>query len=213
MIKAIIFDLDDTLYPEMDYVKSGFKAISKELSDDTVYQKLHALFLQDRKDVYQRAGFSEEQCRRCVEIYRNHYPDISLGKETKELLENLRGNGYKTGIITDGEPDRQKKKISALGLYDIVDKIIITDELGGAEYRKPHQKAFEWMKKLLDVEFEEMMYVGDNPEKDFYIGSIFPIVTVRFLNKNSLYKNRNYKNNVMETFRIERLDDLITLIE
>lgn len=55
MIKAVIFDLDDTLCPEIEYVKSGFRKIAKAYDDSALYEKLYSLFLLDRNNVYQRA--------------------------------------------------------------------------------------------------------------------------------------------------------------
>jgi len=213
MIKAVIFDLDDTLYQETDYVKSGFCAVAKEFGDSAVAERLFKLFSDDNKNVYQRAGFSEEECQRCIDIYRNHYPDIHLNKEDKSLLQKLKADGYKLGIITDGTPERQKRKIDALGLCGIMDNIIITDGLGGIEFRKPNPRSFELMRDFFGVRFDEMMYVGDNPEKDFYIGSVYPITTVRIANHNSIYYNRDYRCGVMENFRVDNLADLTALIK
>lgn len=167
MIKAVIFDLDDTLCFETDYVKSGFCAIADAFGDKNIADKLWELFCQDKTNVYQRAGFSKKQCEQAVDIYRNHKPNLNLSTEVKTTLLALRQKGYMLGIITDGRPNGQRAKIEALGLEKLVDKIIITDELGGVEYRKPNPKAFELMKEHFGVEFCEMVYVGDNLSKDF----------------------------------------------
>lgn len=206
MIKAIVFDLDDTLFPEIEYVKSGFRAIAKEFGDD-FYEKLWNLFCEDRKDVYQRAGFPEAQCKRCIEIYRNHFPDIRLDKETEETLVSLKEKGYKLGIITDGRPEGQRNKIKALGLDNIMDYIIVTDEFGGETFRKPHPKSFELMREKLGVEFDEMMYIGDNPKKDFYIGSIYPIITIRIMN-NGLHSANAYYEDVKENVTISNIIEI-----
>ncbi len=210
MIKAIVFDLDDTLIPETEYVKSGFRAIAEEFGSE-LYEKLWKLFCEDRKNVYQRAGFSEEICKRCIEIYRNHFPDIRLDKSTEEVLLNLKKNGYKLGVITDGRPVGQRNKIKALALDKIMDCIIVTDELGGEEFRKPNPKAFELMREKLNVEFYEMMYVGDNPKKDFYIGSIYPITTVRLFNQ-GIHSNVEYFENIREKKRVLKISDLIDTV-
>lgn len=211
MIKAIVFDLDDTLIPETEYVKSGFRAIAKEFGSE-LYEKLWKLFCEDRKNVYQRAGFSEEQCKRCIEIYRNHFPDIKLDKETEETLVSLKEKGYKLGIITDGRPGGQRNKIKALGLDKVMDYIIVTDELGGGEFRKPNPKAFEVMREKLQVEFDEMMYVGDNPKKDFYIGSVYPITTVRVLD-DGLYNENSYYKGIREKYQINEVCKMRCLLD
>ncbi len=206
MIKAVVFDLDDTLIPEYEYVKSGFRAIAKKFGSE-LYETLWKLFCEDKKNVYQRAGFSEEMCSLCIEIYRSHFPDIRLSNDTEKTLITLKEKGYKLGIITDGRPEGQRNKIKALGLDKIMDFIIVTDELGGETFRKPNPKAFELMREALGVEFDEMMYVGDNPKKDFYIGSIYPITTVRVLS-DGIYNDCDYLGGVKENFRIYNFEEL-----
>lgn len=211
MIKAVVFDLDDTLVPEIEYVKSGFKAIAEALGDDQLYLTLFSLFERNRENVYQRAGLTEEQCKRCIEIYREHMPKLTLSHEGKQVIDNLKRKKIKLGIITDGRPIGQHNKIKALGLNELMDYIIVTDELGGPEYRKPNPKAFEIMRQKLDVEFHEMVYVGDNPSKDFYIGSIYPIKTVRMVS-GGLYTEYEYFNQVREQLTIFDFEDLLKIV-
>lgn len=208
MIKAIVFDLDDTLYSEIEYVKSGFRAIARHFKDETLYKRLWDLFCEDRENVYQRMGFSDDVCSRCIEIYRNHKPDISLDEGILEVLFNLKKKGYKLGIITEGRPDGQWRKIYSLGLDKIMDAIIISDEIGGISCRKPSPKPFEAIREKLGVEFDEMVYIGDNPEKDFFIGSIYPIKTVRVNNDVSIYKDAEYLENVKEDIFINYLSEI-----
>lgn len=207
MIKAVIFDLDDTLIPEIEYVKSGFRAIADYFNNNSLYNKLYDLFETDRQNVYQRAGFSEEKCKKCIEIYRSHMPDISLDDETYALLSELKSKGYLMGIITDGRPEGQQNKIKALGLDKIMDCIIVTDEVLGIDFRKPSVKAFELMREKLGVGFNEMMYVGDNPAKDFYVGSIYPITTIQIVNDN-LYKDNEFYKNVFPVHKIKLLGEV-----
>lgn len=208
MIKAYVFDLDDTLCPEIEYVKSGFRAIAKAFDDKKLYDKLYSLFKEDKANVYQRAGFDEEQCKKCIAIYRNHMPDISLAQDVVKTLETLKERGYKLGIITDGRPEGQRNKIKALGLDKIMDYIIVTDELGGIEYRKPNPKAFELMKDALKVEFNEMCYVGDNPKKDFFVGSIYPITTIQ-IKCGLMYDKEGYKDEIFPSAIVSSLKEII----
>ena len=207
MIKAIIFDLDDTLYYEIDYVKSGFMAIAKDFGDESIAIKLMSLFEQDKKNVYQRYGFSKEDCDKCIKIYRSHKPEISLSNETKETISDLKARGYKLGIITDGRPEGQWNKIYALGLEKMVDQIIVTDELGGVEFRKPNPKAFELMQELLDVEFCEMMYVGDNPAKDFIAPKNLGMEYRYFYSDNGQYYDNDKK--VYSDVKITKLSEIL----
>ena len=171
-VDAMIFDLDDTLYLERDYVKSGYAAVAREFPQiPRMEEKLWEAFLSGGRAIDQvltDAGMaSEEHCAKALRIYRFHTPNIQLLSGAEDLLLRLRKAGKKLGIITDGRPEGQRAKLEALGLYDLVDEIIVTDELGGVEFRKPNEVAFRLMQQRLNVPFARMMYVGDNLKKDF----------------------------------------------
>ena len=171
-IKVLIFDLDDTLYDEIDYVKSGFLCVAQVLQNvDNVSERLYELFKQGERPIdklLEEEGIvSEEIKTKCLKSYRTQVPNIALSDDVRDLLDLLKKSGYRLGVITDGRVEGQKAKIKALGLDHFIEKIIITDELGGIEYRKPNPKAFEMMRDYFDVRFEEMCYIGDNITKDF----------------------------------------------
>lgn len=192
-LKAVVFDLDDTLYSEKEYIRSGYQAVARRLPEiDDAEAKLWKAF-EDNKaafdEVLKDEGiYTEELKNKCLGWYRCHQPDIHLYDGVKEMLLQLKSNGIKTGIITDGRPEGQRAKINVLGLEKLVDVIIITDELGGIQYRKPCEKVFLLMKEYLDVEFGEMCYVGDNRKKDFVAGEKLGMRTVWVRNVGGLYQ-------------------------
>lgn len=94
-------------------------------------------------------------------------PEIELYDGVRNLILSLKKTGIKVGIITDGSPEGQLNKIIALGLDDLVDDIIITDELGGTQFRKSNDIAFRIMQNRWRTPFEQLVYVGENPNKDF----------------------------------------------
>ncbi|MDE6029925.1 MAG: HAD-IA family hydrolase [Clostridiales bacterium] len=201
MIKAVVFDLDDTLYPEYDYVLSGFGAAGdtaqKQYGIAGAKDELAALFAQSRDKVFDRFAQNHGLDRACVdsmvEVYRTHTPNLVLSDEVRQTLIELRNRGYKLGIITDGRPNGQRAKIDALGLNELVDEIIITDELG-TDCRKPNPKAFTVMAEHLGVTLDQMLYVGDNPQKDFVIGK-HGVKTVRIGN-NGMYADSPYAEGI-----------------
>ncbi len=217
-IKAVVFDLDDTLYPEADYVKSGFHAVGSEIEKrfkiTNADKILFEYFKKDNSDAYGRLlhdygkEFTQADIDKLVDTYRTHTPKITLSKETKNTLLELRQHGFKLGIITDGRPYQQHAKIEALGLKDLVDEIIITDELGGIEYRKPKPAAFFKMCELLNVFPEEMIYVGDNPKKDFAIKKYLPIRTVQLLSC-GIYAEEEYADGILPDGKISNLREFL----
>lgn len=191
-LNAIIFDMDDTLYSEKEYIKSGYREISKLFSDSAYAErKLWTLFSEGKRAIdeflKQENLYSQELKEACLREYRLQMPNIGLYDGVKELLEKLHSI-YKLGLITDGRPEGQRAKIKALKLENYFDEIIVTDELGGPDFRKPNPKAFQIMKKKLGEEYSQMCYVGDNIQKDFIAPEILGMRSVWFRNPDGLYR-------------------------
>lgn len=222
MVKAVVFDLDDTLISEKEYIISGYNHISKLISDKfginkkQIFTDLIKLFEQSSYNVFNRLyekyriEYSNEMIQDLVNEYRGHFPNIQFYDDVIPYLNELKKLEIKTGIVTDGYAVAQRQKLLAVDAEKYFNEIIVTDELG-IKYWKPHPKAFELIREKLEVDFNEMIYVGDNPEKDFYIGSIYPIKTVR-IKREGFYNSRNYLENVIEMYSINRLDEISKLI-
>jgi putative hydrolase of the HAD superfamily len=202
-IKAVIFDLDDTLYLEHDYILSGFKCVANYLStvnglvSNEIYKRLSVLFLENKLEVFNRYLnennlLDKDIFQNCIDIYREHYPDIKLLPLAYYILKWLKNNNYKIGILTDGRPEGQWNKIKALDIEKLCDEIIVTDELGGPEYRKPNELPYNKMLKHLCVTPEQAIYVGDNPAKDFLAANKLGIVTFMIQNEKGLYQTIGY---------------------
>ena len=195
--RAVIFDLDDTLYNEKDYVRSGFDAVAALLPEvDHASAKLYAAFSAGKPaiDTVLQATQIHDPLRKaeCIQAYRTHKPGISLSEDVKDMLIALRNQGIKLGIITDGRPEGQRSKLEALGLYDLVDTVIITDELGGERFRKPNDIAFRIMQCRLSVDYDEMVYIGDNPAKDFLAPKSLGMRWIYYKNPDGLYSREDY---------------------
>lgn len=168
-IMGMIFDLDDTLYSEKQYVRSGYKKLAKLLGDESLTERLWSYFEKGKSaidEVLNELGCMKRKAE-CLEMYREHVPEITLYDGVTDLILELKSKGIKVGIITDGRVSRQKKKIQALGLDKLIDDIIITDSLGGVQFRKPCDIAFRIMMTKWRLNPADIVYVGDNPTKDF----------------------------------------------
>lgn len=186
-VRGVIFDLDDTLYSEKQYIRSGYKMIGEFLGDVNAAGRMWSLFEQGKPavDFYlQETGRTGEK-EKCLALYRSHKPDITLYDGAAELIGKLKEKGIKVGIITDGRPEGQKNKIEALGLE--VDDVIITDELGGAQFRKPNDTAFRLMKDRWKLPYESMVYIGDNADKDYQAPEQLGMRFLLYENNDGLY--------------------------
>ncbi|MDQ6750260.1 MAG: HAD family hydrolase [Actinomycetota bacterium] len=177
--QAIVFDLDDTLYPEEAYVHSGFRAVAAwggehlDIPATQGYIELERLF---REGVRGRtfdawlAGHglsSDGVVGELVRIYRAHAPAIAPFPEAPALLDRLAAD-HALGLLSDGGMEVQNGKLDALGLRRCFDAVVITDELG-REAWKPSPRGFEVLLERLGggLDPERTVYVSDNPVKDF----------------------------------------------
>jgi putative hydrolase of the HAD superfamily len=175
MDHVIVLDVDDTLYLERDYVRSGFEAVAGYLAErgiDGFATAAWQMFLEGvRGDTFDRAlcalGVAPKRTlvRKLVEMYRHHEPSIRLESDARALLKELREEGYDTAAVTDGPPSSQRRKLAALGLDDALAFIVVTGE-HGPHWTKPSQRPFRAVEKEFGVE-RKYVYVADNPRKDF----------------------------------------------
>ena len=188
-LQAAVFDLDDTLYSEKDYVRSGFKAVAAMFpSVPEMAAQLWKAFENGLPaiDAVLVANDLAEHKKEALHAYRSHMPEIEAYPGVRSMLERLRET-KKLALITDGRPEGQRAKIKALGIGTLFDVIVITDELGGLEFRKPNDAAFRLVQKELSVPFEAMAYVGDNPRKDFIAPDKLGMRSVWFRNPDGIY--------------------------
>ncbi len=191
-LKLIVFDMDDILYGEKDYVKSGYRAVAELIPQvENAEEKLWNAFENKRSAIdhvlLSEGIFTEDLKSRCLHAYRYNIPDIQMYDGVEEMLTDIRSRGIFIGLITDGRPEGQRAKFNALGLSKYIDYTIITDELGGIEYRKPNETAYVMMKQHFNVEYCEMCYVGDNIKKDFIAPQKLGMKSIWFRNKGGIY--------------------------
>ncbi|MDD2960693.1 MAG: HAD family hydrolase [Muribaculaceae bacterium] len=183
-MKVVGFDLDDTLYKELDYVKSAFKAICTECSlDKADYNYLLRQWKagENQFDAL-LSKYPHLSLSRLLQIYRYHKPDIKLDIPTVDLLENLKIHAdTRIVLISDGRSETQRNKIESLGLnkYIAPQDIIISEEIGSEKNNIQNFKYFE------DTypQCQEFYYIGDNPRKDFYQANMLGWTTIQ-LNDN-----------------------------
>lgn len=222
--KIFVFDLDDTLISEREYINSGFEVIAKEISKKTglnkklIKNKMDELFEIDSLNVFNRTldsfkiSYEIEYIKELISIYRNHSPKIKLYDDAKEVLEYLYKNNYRLGIITDGYKETQRNKIRVLDLEKYFEHIIVTDELG-REFWKPSEVPYSLIRDKFECKYEDMVYIGDNIEKDFITANKLGIKTIQILRKNGVYKSVEKKLEYLAEIKIKNLFELINMNE
>ena len=181
--KAILWDLDDTLYSRKDAARAVFFGMFGELlypdaSKEYVASAVDYMMSRVRRNtMVHEDAFAELLLEypikktfdysACLEYYYDHISEFAVAyKEPVEVIKKVRSLGLKTAIVTNTNPSRvasQKKKIEALGIGGLFDAVVISGEFG---IRKPEREIFDHAAALLGVKNEECVFVGDDPESD-----------------------------------------------
>lgn len=207
MLRAVLFDLDDTLYRERDFVDQSFRSVAKVMagylsakgksgrgqglpgeSEEELFGQMIELMEQEgRGEIFNRL------CERydvdipvqgLVKIYRDTKPVLELYPDGEELLGWLEDRKIKTGLITDGNAAVQRNKIEALGLDRRLDVVLASYDLG---LRKPDKGVYVYCLEKLECRPEEAVYIGDNPLKDFIGARKLGMKTVRIIRPEGLH--------------------------
>ena len=217
-VDAVIFDLDDTLFPEREYAFSGLAAVAEAYSyvfgdAATSFTAMRRLFDTKHRSKIFDTLLSEQgyladssQVRDMVETYRRHRPTIRLHADADACLSRLQGL-VKLGLLTDGPSVAQRMKIDALGLWNRFDAILLTDELGAGS-GKPNRRPFELIAQRLAVPAHRCVYVADNPAKDFIAPNQLGWRTVRIIRPEGVYENESPPEGGSPLSTIHALDQL-----
>jgi putative hydrolase of the HAD superfamily len=198
-----VFDVDDTLYLERDYVRTGFVAVDRLLRSrfgvvgfldaalalspawntsattrrgSVIDQALHAV------GVSTTPGLIVE----LVATYRTHRPDIALLADARSALDRTRAEAVAVAVVTDGPLWSQRAKCAALGLAAWAEPIVLTAEWCPDD-PKPSTVPFSHVERVRGVRPEDCVYVADNPDKDFEGPSRLGWTTIRVRRPHSLH--------------------------
>jgi putative hydrolase of the HAD superfamily len=171
----LVFDLDDTLYEELSYVRSGLAAVAAfaegQIGRDRseLQALLEASLAEGRSGVFDRAFrragvHTAGLVRRCVGVYRTHQPVLSLWPAAERCLRRF--GDHRRFLVTDGNTSAQSRKVAALDLERRFEKTFLTYRYGRAR-SKPSPYCFERIRRLTGAPACDIVYVGDNPRKDF----------------------------------------------
>jgi putative hydrolase of the HAD superfamily len=165
---CVVFDLDDTLYKEIDFLRSAYRHIAAKLLPFTsidVYAYMLELYNSKKVvfDVLKKEYVFPYSVSDLVQEYRNHIPDINLCDGVLDVLMQLKKRVGSLGILTDGRSITQRNKIASLGIEDFFNDIRISEETG---CEKPAEACFNFFKEKYPS-INTFIYIADNIKKDF----------------------------------------------
>lgn len=223
-IKAILFDLDDTLYEEKQFVKSGFIKVAEfikykfKINEKDFYKTLIDIYNDgSRGNIFNLALkrvniiFDKNIIHSMVKLYREHDPKIKLDKDIKLLLLRLK-EIYSLGVITDGYFEVQKKKVQALKLGELLDSVIYTDKYG-KEYWKPNVLCYKLALEEFRVSPGEAIYIGSDPYKDFIGAKRIGIPTVRILQPGREHSEVKLTKEYEADYEIRKLHEITNVLK
>lgn len=217
--KVFVFDLDDTLYKEVDFVKSAFQYIAHRLAEilpdvtsAAVYDTLWSVFLEGGDafgEVIRQYGVETYTKADLLDWYRYHKPSITLDADIQETLRILKSQGADLAIITDGREQTQQNKIEALGLTAYMSAVVINDNF---KHLKPNKYSYRQIEKQFGSDCE-FFYVGDNTSKDFVAPNALGWTTVCLLDdgRNIHQQSLDGLSEHLPQLSISRLKDLVSL--
>ncbi len=161
----IVFDLDDTLYSELDFLKSAYSSIASFLKPNDwkqLYSIMFSLYRSNSNVFDFLASNFDIETTTLVDMYRNHQPDIQLFDGALELLHAIKFKNGKIAIITDGRSTTQRAKLESLGILNVIDQLVISEEIGS---EKPNPLNFQAIENALPG--TDYYFIADNLKKDF----------------------------------------------
>ena len=209
----IVFDLDDTLYKEIDFVKSAYNYINNYIkSRYNIDLSLHIHeCLEDGINFFDliKSRLNQNQSfpiEKYLELYRFHYPEINLSNDTVKFLNKISNKNIDFSIITDGRSVSQNNKIKALGLSNLLKKIIISEETG---YEKPHLNNFKIIERIYPD--KKLLYIADNTSKDFLAPNTLKWDTICLLDNGQNIHKQNFDLNAdyLPKTKINFLNEII----
>lgn len=226
-IKAVFFDIDDTLFDSTTLAKmarmNAVKAmIESGLPLANVTQGYNLLM----KIVNKYGSNYDKHFDKLLEILGCEWNPkiIAAGvvayHDTKQAylkpdpevvptLIALRDKGYKLGIISNGKSVKQWEKIIRLGLHHFFDIVVISEEVGS---EKPDTKIFEVALQKLNVEPYEAVYVGDNLETDILGANKAGMISIRIL-KGKHKEGKPAGKMMKPRYSIKKLSDLLSILK
>ena len=225
MIQTVILDLDDTLYDEIDYCKSGFTAVADHLAilpgtktPENIFRTLWRQFSAGNRTKTFNAALDElaivhddRFIQELIRLYRNHIPNITLPADSRRVLDQL-SRKYDLALLTDGFLPAQSLKVRALEIEHYFKMILYTEEFGRESW-KPSPAGFEQILKNLNADPKLTACVADNELKDFIAPNTLGMTTIQLIRPNRIHTQISPDPNAKPQHAIRQITDLPPLLE
>lgn len=223
VIRAVVFDLDNVLYDEKDYLLAAYRNIARflskhcNLSEDEVYEKLicdfekkGSMYPKLFNDVLSDLGLSKDLLPEVLRLYASVESPLMLFSDSEPTLLSLRKLGVKLALLTNGNVNTQRNKIGLLNVERYFDVVMCSREIQ-AGLEKPHPAVYSRLLEKLDARANEILCVGDNPFTDFSGAKQLGMLTVRLLRGE--FKNVKVNGGDEADFVVDVLSEIVRVVE
>ena len=225
MITTVVFDLDDTLYDEVEYCKSGFRAVAEFLSNspeapnaDHIFDCLWKQFTAgNRTNTFDTAldelgiACDDKLIEELIKLYRNHVPKITLPQECRDVLCRRSGK-YTLALLTDGFLPAQQLKVRALGIEKYFKCIVYTEQLGRNCW-KPSPAGFQKLVQILNAKPENIVFIADNQMKDFIAPNKLGFLSIQIILPRRIHTESSTESGAPAQYKIQKISQLPELLE
>ena len=223
-IKAVLFDIDDTLFDTTTLAKMARMNAVKAMMESgllihdvqrgyrsllRVVEKYGANYDQHFDKLLEDLGYQQDPKIIAAGIVAYHDTKLAYLKPDADVIPTLivlRDNGLKIGVVSNGRSVKQWEKIIRLGLQHFFHTVVISEEVG---FEKPDVEIFKVALKKLNIKHDEALYVGDTLETDILGANKSGLFSVRLLKKKQ--KESLLSRTIRPRVTIRRISDLLSL--
>ena len=206
-----VFDLDDTLFQEIDFLKSAYSYISSKISateHHDIYQEMLQKY-QNKENVFEwvmgkyQQSIPQMNIQWLLKEYREHVPAIALSEANITFIRVLKERKVPMGLITDGRSVTQRNKLKALGIEHYFKDIIISEEFGS---EKPDERNYLYFEnKYPGMSF---YFFGDNTSKDFIVPAKLGWTTICIKNAGNHIHPQSFDKHPIPDFIISGFNEI-----
>ena len=222
-IKAVIFDLDDTLYDcSGSLIDASRSRAAKALveaglpcTEEEVYQlqkelsEKHGPYHLIFNEIVNKYNADNKLVNIAYKAYNSsEVSEIKPFPYVISTLKELKEKGYKLFLLTVGVHERQEKKINILGLKPYFDEIVISDQ----EIGLPLEDCMRDLVGRHDINFGEAVMVGDRVREELRIAKSLGMTTIQMLH--GRFKNEPAVNDCDKPdYKIKRIFQITTILQ
>ena len=228
-IKAVFFDVDNTLFDQITAWKEGVRLLKEKHPDvfdgvktedaiDTFFrledriisrfqqgEPIETLRIARGKEFLRMLNLDENHAEKITESFMHLHPRIDAPIDgAKKVVETL-SKKLTLGVITNGDKVTQSEKLETIGVKDRFESLIFSEEVG---IRKPDPGIFTHAAKEVGLDPGNCLYVGDSYKADIQGGEKGGMKTCWFRSR----EQRNPLQDATPDFEIRSLKELLDLV-